>query len=64
MNRRRFQEPPVTLGLPLPVVEPPADCQECVERAADRERATAAGDLARAIDMTVLIRRHHPQGSA
>ncbi|MEU9332904.1 hypothetical protein AB0D49_06995 [Streptomyces sp. NPDC048290] len=64
MSPRRFQEPPVTLGLPLPPVDPPPDCQECVQRAADRDRATAAGDLARAIDMTVLIKRHHPRGPA
>ncbi|MEU9337531.1 hypothetical protein AB0D49_30950 [Streptomyces sp. NPDC048290] len=57
-------EPPVTLGLPLPPVEPPADCEECAQRAIERAEAKHVGDLARAIDMTVLIKRHHPQGPA
>ncbi|MEU9333106.1 hypothetical protein AB0D49_08070 [Streptomyces sp. NPDC048290] len=64
MNPRRFQEPPITLGLPLPPVDPPADCQECAQRAAARDEAKNAGDLTRAIDMTVLIKRHHPQAPA
>ncbi|MEU9334109.1 hypothetical protein AB0D49_13255 [Streptomyces sp. NPDC048290] len=64
MSRRRTPEPPVPLGPPLPPVDPPADCQECARRVIERDAARAAGDLARTIDMNILIKRHHPQGSA
>ncbi|MFE2044297.1 hypothetical protein ACFXAZ_25910 [Streptomyces sp. NPDC059477] len=57
---KRYPGPPVTLGMPLPPPQPPANCQHCAELMRERAQAIAERDGSRASDLAVLIDRHHP----